>query len=59
LLKVKCGSSRRRQIAIGRDQQLNAAFLGRGLPIPLSFAIAAGISIPAPLLRARADEVVE
>jgi len=58
LLKVKCGSPRRRQIAIGRDQQLDAAF-GARLPIPLSFAIGAGISFPAPLLLARADEVVE
>ena len=40
LLKVKCGSPRRRQIATGRGQQLDAAIRAR-LPIPLSFAIAA------------------
>src|SRR6478735_9726769 len=40
LLKVKCGSPRRRQIATGRGQELDAAIKAR-LPIPLSFAIAA------------------
>src|SRR5262249_52882368 len=59
LLKVKCGSPRRRQIAIGGDQELDATF-GARLPIPLSFAIPAGISIPAPVAtrpRRRGDRV--
>ena len=39
LLRVTCGSPRRRQIATRRGQQLDTAIRAR-LPIPLSFAIA-------------------